>query len=64
MSVMIILLGVSLFVGLLFLFAFIWSVKSGQYEDDYSPAHKILFDNKPFEEEIKVKSQNSQNTKV
>lgn len=47
---MIILLGVSLFVGLLFLFAFIWSVKSGQYEDDYSPAHKMLFDNKPMDD--------------
>jgi len=28
-----------------FLFAFIWNVKDGQYEDDYSPAHRILFDN-------------------
>lgn len=44
MGVMVLLLGVSLFVGILFLIAFIWSVKSGQYEDDYSPAHKILFD--------------------
>jgi len=41
---MVILLGVSLFVGILFLIAFIWSVKSGQFEDDYSPAHKILFE--------------------
>lgn len=45
MSVMIILLGASLVVGLIFLWAFIWSVKSGQMDDDVSPAHKILFDN-------------------
>lgn len=45
MSVMIILLGASLCVGTGFLIAFIWSVKSGQMEDHYSPAHKILFDN-------------------
>jgi len=45
MSVMIILLGASLTVGLIFLAAFIWSVKTGQYDDDFSPAHKILFEN-------------------
>lgn len=58
---MVILLGVSLFVGIIFLIAFIWSVKSGQFEDDFSPAHKILFDNpisKPEEETI------NQNTKI
>lgn len=45
MSVMLLLLGASLVVGLLFLIAFIWSVRSGQMDDTYSPAHKILFDN-------------------
>lgn len=45
MSVMIILLGASLVVGVIFLIAFIWSVKSGQMDDDVSPAHKVLFDN-------------------
>ena len=45
MSVMVVLLGASLLVGLIFLIAFIWSVKSGQMDDDYGPAHKVLFDN-------------------
>jgi cbb3-type cytochrome oxidase maturation protein len=45
MSVMVVLLGASLLVGLVFLIAFIWSVKSGQMDDDYTPAHKVLFDN-------------------
>jgi cbb3-type cytochrome oxidase maturation protein len=49
MSVIIILLGASLLVALFFLGAFIWSVKSGQHEDLYSPAHRILFDNTPAE---------------
>lgn len=44
MSVMILLLGASLIVAIIFLIAFIWSVKNGQYDDDYSPAHKILFE--------------------
>lgn len=47
MSVLIILLIVSISIASLFLGAFIWSVKNGQFEDDYSPPHRMLFDNKP-----------------
>ncbi len=46
MSVMIILLGASIMVALFFLIAFVWSVKDGQYDDEFSPAHKILFEEK------------------
>lgn len=51
MSVIILLLGASLIAGLIFLFAFVWSVKSGQFEDDYSPAHRILFEDNPVNNE-------------
>ena len=44
MMVMILLLGVSLFVALIFLAAFIWSARSGQFEDQYAAANKILFE--------------------
>jgi cbb3-type cytochrome oxidase maturation protein len=47
MSVIIILLIVSITVAGLFLIAFLWGVKTGQFEDDYSPASRILFDDKP-----------------
>ncbi len=47
MSVIIILLLGSISIAGLFLFAFIWGVKSGQFEDDYSPPSRILFDDKP-----------------
>lgn len=30
-----------------FLAAFIWTVKSGQMEDDYTPSVRMLFDDKP-----------------
>lgn len=46
MSVMLVLLGASLTVGIIFLIAFIWSIKNGQMEDTFSPAHKILFEDK------------------
>lgn len=50
MSVMLVLIGASLVVAIFFLIAFIWSVKTGQYEDDISPAHTILFEDKPTTE--------------
>jgi cbb3-type cytochrome oxidase maturation protein len=51
MSVLIILIGISLMVALGFLAAFLWSVKDGQYEDDYTPSVRILFDDKVSEKE-------------
>ena len=47
MAVIILLLIASIAVAALFLFGFIWSVKNGQYEDEYSPPMRILFDDKP-----------------
>ena len=44
MSVMYLLIGSSLLMAIGFLIAFIWSVKSGQMEDDYTPSVRILFD--------------------
>ncbi|MEO0898939.1 MAG: cbb3-type cytochrome oxidase assembly protein CcoS [Bacteroidota bacterium] len=44
MSAIFILIGFSLLVALGFLLAFMWSVKSGQYEDDYTPSVRMLFD--------------------
>ena len=40
---------VSLVVAIGFLCAFIWSVKSGQYDDDYTPSVRMLFDDQPKE---------------
>lgn len=47
MSVIILLLIASISVAGLFLGAFIWSVKSGQYDDENSPSVRMLFDDKP-----------------
>jgi cbb3-type cytochrome oxidase maturation protein len=45
MSVIIILITASLLIAIGFLVAFIWSVKAGQYEDDYTPSVRMLFEN-------------------
>jgi cbb3-type cytochrome oxidase maturation protein len=44
MSVVIILVIISVIVAGSFLGAFIWSVKKGQYDDDYTPSVRMLFD--------------------
>lgn len=44
MSVIILLLIASVSVAAVFLFAFIWSIKNGQYDDEIAPAVRILFD--------------------
>lgn len=52
MSVLFILIIVSLAVAIGFLVAFVWSVKDGQYEDDYTPSMRILFDDEKKEKNI------------
>jgi cbb3-type cytochrome oxidase maturation protein len=44
MSVIVLLILASLLVGLVFLGAFIWSVRSGQYDDTLTPSMRILTD--------------------
>ena len=50
MSVLILLIGFSILIAGGFLLAFIWSVKKGQYDDDYTPSIRVLYDDKPIEE--------------
>lgn len=44
MSVLFILIGASVLVAGGFLYAFIRSVRSGQYDDQYTPSVRMLFD--------------------
>jgi len=55
MSVILILIGFSLFVALTFLGLYIWAVKSGQYDDKYTPSVRILFDDKKETDENDIK---------
>lgn len=44
MSVIFVLIIISVLVAGGFLAAFFWAVRDGQFEDDYTPAVRILFD--------------------
>ena len=50
MTVLIYLIPIALVLGLIALAAFLWSLKSGQYEDMEGAANRILFDDEPTHE--------------
>lgn len=44
MGIIVVLILVSLTVAVLFLGLFIWAVKKGQFDDDYTPSLRMLDD--------------------
>ena len=44
MSVIYVLLTISITVAIVFFIAFVFSVKSGQYDDTYTPSVRMLFE--------------------
>lgn len=44
MNILYFLLPMALFLGGIFLLAFFWAVRRGQFDDLETPAHRILFD--------------------
>ena len=53
MSVIYLLISISIAVAIGFFIAFIRAVKSGQYDDDYTPSVRMLFD-----DELKITPEN------
>lgn len=53
MAVLVLLIGISLLVAIGFLMSFFWSVKDGQYDDDYTPSVRMLFDDELLENQSK-----------
>ena len=61
MSVIYLLISISIVVALVFLYAFVRAVRSGQYDDDYTPSVRMLFDDElkiSIKSETKIKSKN------
>ncbi|HEX6224743.1 MAG TPA: cbb3-type cytochrome oxidase assembly protein CcoS [Chryseolinea sp.] len=54
MGIIVILILISLSIAVLFLLIFYWSIKSGQYDDTYTPSVRMLFEDK--KESAKEKS--------
>ena len=46
MGIIVLLISISLTIAISFLIAFIWSMKSGQYDDTYTPSIRMLFEDR------------------
>ena len=58
MSVIYLLISISIFVAIGFFVAFVIAVRTGQYDDDYTPSVRMLFD-----DQLAKKNQKSTITK-
>ena len=54
MSVIYLLIGISIFVALGFFVSFLFAVKTGQYDDDYTPSVRMLFDDELMKSTKKI----------
>ena len=57
MNIFYLLIGVSLLAALIFLGAFIWAVRSGQYDNNETPSIRMLFDDDETEDSNNEKKQ-------
>lgn len=61
MTVLFVLITLSSFVAGIFLIAFIWAVKTGQFDDSYTPSVRALFDDEVIPENPKPEIKDSSN---
>ena len=64
MSVIYVLLAISITVALIFFAAFIFSVKSGQYDDAYTPSVRMLFEDEVVDENNQTEITNKEITQT
>jgi len=50
MEVLFLIIAISIVAAAGFLVAFLWAVRSGQYDDDQTPAMRMLFEDKTTQE--------------
>lgn len=52
MLIVVVLIAISLIIALIFLAVFFWNIKSGQYDDMFTPSVRMLFEDgeKPADE--------------
>lgn len=51
MLIIVLLISISLTIAIVFLIAFVWSMRSGQFDDTYGPSVRMLFDDKEKKEQ-------------
>lgn len=53
MGIIYLMIGVSFSIALFFLASFFWATKDGQFDDDYTPSVRMLFD-----DELEIEKEN------
>jgi len=64
MGIIYFMLVISLLIAAFFLGAYIWATKDGQFDDDYTPSVRVLFDDEIKKEEQKTKKTNDGDSEV
>ena len=59
MAVLVVLISISLIIAIGFLISFLWNMKTGQYDDTYSPSVRMLFEDRPIKKTIRNKKDGS-----
>lgn len=63
MEIIFLLILISLVVAAGFLLAYLWATKAGQFDDDYTPSVRMLFDDELIENQNKPIEGEQQQTK-
>lgn len=57
MEIIVLLILISLLVASGFLLAYLWANQSGQFDDEYTPSIRVLFDDPPLSKEPDSKTE-------
>jgi cbb3-type cytochrome oxidase maturation protein len=60
MGIIVLLISISVTIAVTFLAVFCWNMKSGQYEDTYTPSVRMLFDEKPHGNTIETEKKKNE----
>lgn len=64
MSVIYVLLSISVCVAIVFFAAFVFTVKSGQYDDSYTPSVRMLFEDELVNNKNATNTENNNQNKI
>ncbi len=51
MSIIYLLIVLSLLIAVIFLVSFFWAIRTGQYDDEYTPSVRMLLDDHPIDQQ-------------
>ena len=62
MTIIYLLIGCSIAMALVFLAGFLWSIRSGQYDDTYTPSVRMLFEPGELQKQVQIPDSKEENS--